>query len=172
MRLPGKPESVKQYTVFSDFLEWSLQQPAILLCTNAKLCTCLCTSNSLPLLHHSIWWISIQTSILLLPAVPVVTEVALATNPQEGWCRKPKSFSLRILPSCFRLCRYQAGRQMSLLQSTRFDYSQMKKFSQASRPCIQNLKRWLGCNFPICPPHSGSHLRTAMPLLSRWSTDE
>lgn len=54
--------SVKKYTVFSDFLEWSLQQPATLLCTNAKLCLCLCTSNTLSLLHHSTWWISIQAS--------------------------------------------------------------------------------------------------------------
>lgn len=159
--------------MFSDFLEWSLQQPATLLCTNAKLCTCLCTSNTLTLLHHSTWWISIQESIILLPAVPAITEVALATKLQEGWhCLPNSSLFLRILPSSFELCRYQTGRQMSLLQNTGSGYSQLRKFSQASRAMHPNLKRSLGHNFPTYPLHRGTHWRIAMPLPRRWSADE
>lgn len=149
MRLPGKPEKeMWNNTVFSDFLQWSLRQPAALLCTNAKLCTCLCTSNTLSLLHHSIWSISIQASIILLPAVPAITEAAVVKKLQELWHCSPKSLFLRILPSWFVHCRYQASRQMSLLQNTGFGYSEVRKFSQASRAMHSKLEEVIGMQFP------------------------
>lgn len=103
-------DSVKgQYTAFEYFLPLFLQQPAALRCTtksNAKLCTCLCSSNTQSLLYHRIRWLDIQASIYsLLRQWP-------QTKLQGGWhCLSETCLFLRTLPTCFGFCRYQVCQQ-------------------------------------------------------------